>query len=356
MKKPPGNKISASVYGHVLFLVLMAVLHAQTRLHAQTTAITADVNAIIATFRLDEEQIAALDQGEIVSFDVAEATQKELALGLAMYLAAPPAKLVEFFKDGDLAMIDPDVRQYGAIAPESASSAFTGFVFSPDQIDEVNDLLNAEADDQFNLSAAEIRKFAALRKNHPVDDDTALAALVSQQYQQLLLQRWQAYREKGLNGIAPYARADGESSPTEELRQAALSSKLLAHFSPNLATAWLNYPAPLPAGTLEHFFWLNNLVDDRPTAILSHRIMLTSDTASVIVTRQFYVGHSYNSSHLIVGCLPYRDGSVIFYTHRTSTDQITGLGHALKRSIGREHKKERMTQNLEGLRAAVGAL
>jgi len=356
MKKLPGNKISASVYGHVLFLLLMAVLHAQTRLHAQTTAITADVNAIIATFQLDEEQIAALDQGEIVSFGVKEATQKELALGLAMYLAAPPAKLVEFFNSGDLAMIDPDVREYGVIAPESAGSAFTGFVFSPDQIDEVNDLFNAEADDRFNLSAAEIKNFAALRESHPADDDAALVAIVSQQYQQLLLQRWQAYREKGLNGIAPYARADGESSPAEELRQAALSSKLLAHFSPDLSTVWLNYPAPLPAGTLEHFFWLNNTVDDRPTAILNHRIMLTSDAASVIITRQFYVGHSYNSSHLIVGCLPYRNGSVIFYTHRTSTDQITGLGHALKRSIGREHQKERMIQNLEGLRAAVGAL
>jgi hypothetical protein len=356
MKKPPGNKISANVYSHVLFLLLMAVLHAQTRLHAQTTTITADVNAIIATFQLDEEQITALDQGEIVSFAVAEATQKELALGLAMYLAAPPAKLVEFFKSGDLAMIDPDVRQYGAIVPESASSAFTGFVFLPDQIDEVNDLLNAEADDQFNLSAAEIKNFAALRENHPADDDATLAAIVSQQYQQLLLQRWQAYHEKGLNGIAPYARADGESSPAEELRQVVRSSKLLAHFSPDLSTAWLNYPAPLPAGTLEHFFWLNNTVDDRPAAILNHRIMLTSDAASIIVTRQFYVGHSYNSSHLIVGCLPYRNGSMIFYTHRTSTDQITGLGHALKRSIGRELQKERMIRNLEALRTAVGAL
>ncbi|MCW5617965.1 MAG: hypothetical protein KIS65_01945, partial [Nitrosomonas sp.] len=97
-------------------------------------------------------------------------------------------------------------------------------------------------------------------------------------------------------------------------------------------------------------------VDDRPTAILSHRIMMASDTASVIATRQFYVGHSYNSSHLIVGCLPYRDGSVVFYTHRTSTDQVAGLGNTLKRSIGREHKKERMIQNLEGLRTAVNAL
>ncbi|MBX3640745.1 MAG: hypothetical protein KF888_09610 [Nitrosomonas sp.] len=352
MKKSTQQKISVdiSAYGCILLLLLTAVLH------TQANATTTDVKVIIATFELDEDQITALDQGEIVFFEIAEATQKELALGLAMYLPSPPEKLTEFFRRGDLAMIDPDVQQYGTIAPESDSSAFSDFVFSSDQMNEVNDLLNAEAGDRFNLSAEEMKSLAALKKNLTATDAASIIAAVSQHYRQILLQRWQAYRQHGLSGIAPYARQGAVVDPGEELRIAAANSKLLAHFSPALHTAWLNYPAPLPVGAEELFFWLNNTVDDRPTAILSHRIMMASDTASIIATRQFYVGHSYNSSHLIVGCLPYRDGSVVFYTHRTSTDQVAGVGNTLKRSIGREHKKERMIQNLEGLRTAVNAL
>ncbi len=356
MKKSVQQKISVNIsaYGHAFFLLLIAALHTQT--HAQANVIAADVKTIITTFELDEEQITALDQGEIVSFEIAEATQKELALGLAMYLPSPPAKLAEFFKRGDLAMIDPDVQQYGTIVPESNSDAFSDLVFLSDQIDEVNNLLDAEPGDRFNLSAEEIKSFAELKKNLTATDTAPVAAAVSQHYRHILLQRWQAYRQHGLKGIAPYARQDTLVHPGEELRIAAINSKLLEHFSPALHTAWLNYPAPLPAGAEELFSWLSSTVDHRPTAILSHRIMMASDTASIIATRQFYVGHSYNSSHLIVGCLPYRNGSIVFYTHRTSTDQVDGLGNVLKRSIGREHKKERMIQNLEGLRTAVNTL
>jgi hypothetical protein len=50
----------------------------------------------------------------------------------------------------------------------------------------------------------------------------------------------------------------------------------------------------LPAGAEEKFFWLNREVQSRPTAILVHRVMLSMDTGEVILSRQFYAGHSYN--------------------------------------------------------------
>jgi hypothetical protein len=50
--------------------------------------------------------------------------------------------------------------------------------------------------------------------------------------------------------------------------------------------------------------------------------------------REFYVGHSYNSLHIVVGALPGKEGTVIFYMNRTSTDQVAGFGGGLKRKIG----------------------
>ena len=344
----PANSYPMCVKFSWIFLVQMLLLCA-----TEIAASTPTAEHIIAMLKLSQNKIADLERGKIVTFKMSKTTQKELAIGLGMYLPSSPAKLAAFFKRGDFATIDPDVYALGEILPQSGIDAFKRFAFTLKQRDEVRNLLAAVPGDQFNLSAEEINSFAPLREKLADADEATLVASVSQHYQQILVQRWQAYRKQGLAGIASYARHRANASPAEELRLAAADSKLLARLSPALQQVWLNYPAPLPPGAEERFFWLNREVEKRPTAILSHRILLASEAGPLIVTRQFFVGHSYNSSYLMVGCLPYRDGSIVFYTHRTSTDQITGLGSRLKRNLGRERIKKQMMMNLKGLRAAV---
>lgn len=332
------------------FLLVQMLLLSATEIAAST--LTAE--SIITMLKLEQDKIADLDRGKIITFDTGEATtQKELAMGISMYLPSSPAKLAAFFKRKDLATIDRDVTALGEILHHSGIDAFKRFIFTHEQSDEARNLLNATAGDQFNLSVEEIESFALLREKLIDADEAALIASVSQHYQQILLQRWQAYSRHGVAGLAPYARKQTDANLAEELRIAAANSKLLTHFSPTLQKVWLNYPTQLPVGSEERFFWLNREVQNRPTAILNHRIVHTTDSASVIITRQFYVGHSYNSSHLIFGCLPYRDGSLVFYTHRTSTDQVTGLGNSLKRTIGRQRIKQQMIKNLQSLRAEL---
>lgn len=346
------SKLASSYSTHIrfswFFLVQMLLLSATEVAASMPTA-----ENIIAMLELKRDQIADLDRGKIVAFKMSKTTQKELAIGMSMYLPSSSAKLAAFFKRGDFAMIDPDVYALGEILPQSGIDAFKGFVFTLKQRNEVRNLLTAVPGDQFNLSVEEVNSFAPLREKLANADEATLVASVSQHYQQILVQRWQAYCKQGLAGIVSYARHRANVNPAEELRLAAADGKLLARFSPALQQVWLNYPAPLPPGAEERFFWLNREVEKRPTAILSHRVLLASEAGSLIVTRQFFVGHSYNSSYLMVGCLPYRDGSIVFYTHRTSTDQITGLGSRLKRNLGREQIKKQMMINLKGLRAAV---
>lgn len=308
---------------------------------------------VITALALKQDQVAKLEGGEIVTLEIGEATQKELAMGLAIYLPSPPAKLIAYFKSGKLATIDPDIIAQGQVRSDSVADDFKGFGYTFKQSDEAGDLLNAKAGDRFNLSSAEIQNLVSLKKKLAGADKAALVAGVSQHYRGILLQRWQAYRKDGLAGISPYARDGADANPAKELHTATVSSKLFAGYFPDLYKAWLNHPNELPSGAEEQFYWLNRKVEDRPTAILSHRVLQTSDTGSVILARQFYVGHSYNSSQLIVGCLPYRNGSIIFYAHRTSTDQVAGIGSSLKHSIGRDQMKEEMAKNLMRLRSAI---
>jgi len=132
-----------------------------------------------------------------------------------------------------------------------------------------------------------------------------------------------------------------------------LGIKVLALYFPELYKARLNYPAALPAGAEETFFWRNRNVQGRPTAVLVHRIMFNSDAGELILSRQFYAGHSYNSNQLTIACLPYRDGSLVFYANRTFTDQVAGMGSSLKHSIGREQARGEMTKLLKNMRKSL---
>ena len=302
---------------------------------------------------ISREQIAKLHQGEIIAHDIPEATGKELAMSIAIYLPVAIENIVEYIKNGDLLAIDPDITAHGEISKNAKALNFKEFAFSEKQHDEAVDLLNSEAGDHFNLSNQEITSFASIRNTLSSADKKALTEIVSQKYREMLLQRCQAYQIYGLAGITAYSRENGVVDPASELRIATENNKLLVQFFPELFRGLINYPVGLPSGIEEHFHWINREIENRPTAILVHRIHLATKTGALIVAREFYVGHSYNSSHLIVGALPYRDGTLVFYGQRTSTDQVTGMASGLRHNIGREQMKEQMVLRLKQLSKTV---
>lgn len=301
----------------------------------------------------NHKQLDHLLKGEFVTFKVDEETPKELAIGIAMYLPSSPEKIIAFFNQNDLSRLDPEVLTYYELSKNPDKNSFKEFRFIPDQIDEVNDLLSAKVGFKFNLSTEEIISLNALKKESSSWDKLQLIEAASQHYQKILLQRLIDYQREGLRGIKPYARENGTANPAQELVIAADTSEWLKNYPPNLQNIWINYPAPLLPGMEEHFTWVNREIDKRPTAILSHRIVFSSDKNALILSRQFFVGHTYNSSQMLMGCLPYNNGSIIFYVHRTSTDRVAGPGQKIKHNIGRKQMKDQMIINLKALRSNV---
>ncbi len=306
---------------------------------------------VLSRLGVPQAQLGDLDQGKAISWKYPENTDKELADGVAVYVQAPLAKAVAYVKKGDFAGVDSTITAQGNIPNHAGADAFKHFVLSGD---EAQDLLNVEAGDKFNLSTDEIASFSGLKNSLQSADKKAVTQAVSQRYREILLQRYQAYRQGGLAGIAPYARGGDQSDPASELRTATGQGNLLVKNSfPDLYQAWINYPQDLPIGTTERFSWQNRVVEDRPTATLTHRLIQALDAGAIVIQRQFYVGHSYNSSQLLAGCLPYRDGVIIFYALRSSTDQVAGMGSSMKHSIGRGRMKDEIVKQLQRIRATL---
>ncbi|MBD9362135.1 hypothetical protein [Methylomonas fluvii] len=303
----------------------------------------------LQNFGISTAQIPPLERGEIIAYDVSETSQKELAIGVAMIIPVDLPQLADYIKKGKLNAGESDIVATGMLGDNASIDSFKKFAFTEKQVDEAKAFLEAETGDEFNLSKAELDSLKNLQAGLEDADNKTLLKTANQKYREFLLQRLQAYKKSGLAGIAPYSRDGGTADPAAELRNDAVNSKAWARYFPELQQAWLNYPAALPANTSEQFLWLNRRVEDRPTAVLNHRVIAISEGGGIVVSRQFYVGHSYNSSQVVAGGLPYKDGTLVFYSIRSSTDQVAGMGSSLKHSIGREQMKKEMIKRLQRL-------
>ncbi|MGZ5009073.1 MAG: hypothetical protein ACXV8W_14305 [Methylobacter sp.] len=330
----------------LILLVLLIIALFDLVVYAQTVPAPQQT---LQEFGIGPAKIGELERGEIVDYEVSETSQKELAIGVAMILPAALPKIVDYIKQGHLTGTESGIIASAPLDAHTDIDSFKTFAFSNNQLDEAQAFLSAGPGDKFNLSKAEIDSLKSLQARLEDADDQTLLKLASQKYREILLQRFQAYRKNGLSGIAPYLRNNGQSDPAAELRNDAVNCKTWARYFPSLQQAWLNYPAALPADAIEQLVWLNRIVEDRPTAILLHRMLVTGDTGGIIVSRQFYVGHSYNSSNAVAGGVPYKDGTLVFYSVRSSTDQVAGIGSSLKHLIGREQMKEQMVTHLQRL-------
>jgi|EP00970_Alexandrium_tamarense_P011093 hypothetical protein len=205
---------------------------------------------------------------------------------------------------------------------------------------------NAAPGSDLNLSKDEIDKFKKLGKKASHED-------IEKCLRQILLDRFHAYKKDGLSGIKPYARSKKEFSSGNELKYQIEVGPILKKHSPIFHKYAMEYPNNKPDGAEESFFWVNSIIDEKPTIALVHRLGMPQDGGWVYLERHFYISRSHNCLQGIGAALPVDDGAVVFYATRTSTDQVSGFGGAAKRTIGNRIMGGRMAANFERARQVV---
>jgi len=300
---------------------------------------------LVAQLGIQQQEIARLEQNRIFFFNLAERHEKELSLGAVTYLSASPEKVIHFIRTKGVSSIEDEVSEHHFISPKNMQKLLQQ---NSSRISdrEAFDFLSAKPGRQFNLSREELHALKSL--NTTGEDISAMASAVFSIFMQ---QRLKNYQNNGLKGIPPYDRgANQMADPALELHFAASNHSLLKNTFPELFPVWLNYPsAPLAKNTESSFLLINRIVETRPTTVLLHRLLVSDNQHAVILLRQFYVEHSYNSNQITILCMPYRDGTLFFFLNQSFTDQITGLGSSLKRAIGREQKRRKMDNHLRKL-------
>jgi hypothetical protein len=287
-----------------------------------------DAATFLADIGFTAEQIAQVQAGNMVPATIQPSTERELVAAFAFLVQSSPEDLVAQLRSGLIDQMDTNTIAFAMVQGAPTPDSFAKLTLQPDAQKRSQAYAHASPAGDLNLSTAEIATFAALGSG-------ASTAAVEQAVRSALLARLQAYQARGLAGIEPYARSAGKPrSPADELRAATTGTKRLQAMVPDAHALLLDYPKSKPVGTEEAYRWSHYTAHGVPTLALVHSLYVPEGDAWVVAQRQFYVSAGYNCEQAISAFLPMKSGTLVVYTNRTSTDQVTGFGGGAKRSIG----------------------
>jgi hypothetical protein len=239
-----------------------------------------------------------------------------------------PKAFVEELRSGLMLSVDPNTLAHGTLSPNGSLEEFKSLALTPDGPARAKRYTKSASVTDLNLSAEEGAAFRKL-------GDSASVAAVEAQLRAMLLARYQAYRAKGLAGIAPYVRIGGATrSVADDLRVSLESLEGLKKHAPNAYAAMLGYPSSQPPGSEDRFTWVQLMAHGAPTIVLTHGLIVPDGGAFLAMQRQFYVSEGFNGEQAVAAILPAQGGTIVVYSNHTSTDQVAGFGGGAKRSIG----------------------
>jgi len=328
----------------LLALGLLVGLTASGIAPAAETSVAIEVQELL---QIPVDQRRRLARGEIVSYPVTENSERELAVGLAVAVPAPVSQIAQYLATAQLIAQDASIGEFGLVPDGLSPESLVGPGFTAGEREEALSLFEAAPGTRFNLSLPEIDALRTAR---------AAGGSASDTYRRILSQRAQSYRQRGLAGVDPYARTEGTvTDPAVDLRPSIVDVERIGRIGSDFREALLRFPADQPAQIASQVYWVKRRVQRRPHLSLLHRMVVTGPGPMIHLERYFYVGHSFNSTQILTGALAYQDGTMVFSTTRVSTDEVLGVGSALKRTVARGQVRDEMRTRLERLRSSISS-
>ena len=312
-------------------LMWLAVAGAQISLGSSPAHAQPSAEQVLDDMKLSDGDRQKVLNGEFVTVEVPGVSERDLSFAIAFLVKTSPESLGKQALSGRLVTADSQVQSWGEIRGAGSVADFAKLKLTAD---EAKELSAAKPGQKLNLSAGEIAALSGVK-----GPDGVLGEL-----QNLLLARYQAYKASGLAGIAPYDRGGKTTDHGADLRRATEASAGLKKYVPAFHAALLAYPKNPAPQMRESFFWAKSIIDNKPTYILTHLMGAPDGAAYALARRQYYASTSYNGEQSAAGFLPVAGGTVAVVASHAFTDQVTGWGGSMKRSIGSSMMAKKMRE------------
>jgi hypothetical protein len=246
--------------------------------------------------------------------------------------------VIDAFLHSETFLLVHQVKRYQALRPDAGDGSAFAQLLLPDS-KRIAALVKAPRR-SLNLSVAEGDRLAGLNSAAPDLAGRARAVLA-----EILGARLRAYAARGVAGVEPYVRENGQVvDPRVELRSALASLAFVRDAFPS-------FLEQLAASGPEcSYYWMERSVERETVLVLSAELRNRSAASALGADIHFYASSQYNSMLTLVGVIPYADASLVFAVNYTFTDQVTGMGASLRRSIARDLVASQLARQLEETR------
>ena len=288
------------------------------------------------------KRLPELEKGAVVHNGVPsqEKLAGEIVAAGAMLLVRgkDASAVVDAFLHSRNLLLVHQVKRYQALRPGASDGPAFAELPLPDS-KRIAELVKAPRR-SLNLSVPEGDRLARLNPAAPDLAGRARAVV------EILGARLRTYAARGVGGVEPYVRESGQVvDPRVELRSALASLLFVRDAFPGRSSTARSGRSASAATT----GW--------SAASSASRCSCCRRSYAPAARRRRWVRTSTSTRQVNttrccpwVGVIPYADASLVFAVNHTFTDQVTGMGSSVRRSIGRNLVASQLAQQLEETR------
>ncbi len=272
--------------------------------------------------------------GKKVTVTAHRSGQREMAVAFSCLVPAGQRTSLEMFRNDEAIMPEDYKDADGSVHLEDLEGSLGALSLGGNAAKEARRYLDAEPGWGLSLSTEEI---ASLRALAPPSGGEIAA--VEGALRGIFAGRVRSYHERGLVGIAPFDRGDGEtSSAAIDLEASTLASSTFERILPETHQALLSIPGGAPPDGEVFYFWTRINILGRPVFLLNQRLVGSPDGVPVMIERQFYATQFLGAGQTITALVPVDAGTLAFYINHSFVDRWSGPGFTAgaKRRVGQE--------------------
>jgi hypothetical protein len=297
---------------------------------------------MLAYLKMDQQTLRErLDTGKIIYTGMPQhaIVEEEIAVGGALMLlrAHSPQVVVNEFISAESLVNHMEFSSAKHI--HNLEPSFFDTVELPKR--DLNLLTKKKVAKYFNLS---INDIATVNESKPPQIEN---------YRAMLHGRLSAYLNHGLHGIEPYSGNKRRYNPALEIQSAIRGADFLKHHFPEAYQAIMEFPKEQSSSIEDHFLLIERDMDNRRIHAIARQVFEVTSDAGIGADIQFYVSANYNAMFVLIGVVPYKNGSLVFALLHIFTDEVVGFGSGLKKSIGTKQAAEFMTQHFARIRQTL---
>jgi hypothetical protein len=305
---------------------------------------------------LNDNQIAAIRNGEAVTKTLQSRTPDEIFVFGAVYIKAGAEDYLKFSRDFDRLRKLPGYLAIGEFSNPPQLSDLKDFTFTSEDVQALKDCKPGNCPIQMPTSSID-------ELHRSVDFSSPDAEeQVKRLLQQTVLARLLAYQQDGNQILGVYNDKRNPTVVPEQFKFMLSYSKALPKYFPDFYNYLLTYPQGKPADVQDTFYWAKVKFGLKPTLRVVHVLTLQQETPAgpiiAVAEKQLYSSHYFETALDLTFCIPEpadpsRPGFYLIMAMGSEQAGLTGFKGSIVRKVAVDRSASSLKNSLMAIKSAL---